>query len=185
MAVIGSVDAVIATIGAEADAEGERLRAHADEEIAALRELPADSDPIAREARLNEARRRNDELEAQMDWEERRRVIEQREEWIARVVGRGDELLRSATIDDRKRSLNVVVGEALQNIRGEGTEIRVSERDRALVDLPQGATLGENAPIRGGCIVRCGALVFDNSFEQRAKRLEPVWRKALSGMYRV
>jgi vacuolar-type H+-ATPase subunit E/Vma4 len=191
MHVVGSVDAVMATIRAEADAEVERLRTRADEEIARLRNLPPETDAGDRESRLIAARKHNDELAAQMDWEERRRVIEQRETWIERVIARADELLRSATVDQRKESLAGLAREALQRVRGEQIELRVAAHDRSLVDdawcreIAPGSSVGENAPIRGGCLVRSGALVFDNTFEERAKRLEPVWRKALAGMYRV
>lgn len=191
MHVVGSIEAVIATIRAEADAEVELLRARADEEIARLRDLPAESDSSDRETRLAAARKHNDELAAQMEWEERRRVIEQREAWMERAIARGDELLRSATVDERRESLARLAREALQSVRGEQIEVRVAAHDRPLVDdawcreIAPSSSLGENAPIRGGCLVRSGALLFDNSFEQRAKRLEPVWRKALAGMYRV
>jgi vacuolar-type H+-ATPase subunit E/Vma4 len=191
MNVIGSVDSVIATIRAEADAEIERLRATGDQELARLRELPPQSDPPDREARLAAARKHNDELSAQMDWEEHRRVIEQREAWMARVIARGNELLRSASVDERRQSLTALTREALRSVSGENIELRLSAADREIVDdawcrdIPPGLHLGETAPIRGGCLVRSGPLVFDNSFEERAKRLEPVWRKALAGAYRV
>ncbi len=191
MAVAGSVESVVATIRAEADAEVDRLRARGDEEIAGLRDLPQETDSADREVRLSAARKYRDELAAQMDWEERRRVIEQREAWIARVIARGEELLRSAIVDGRKQSLARLAREAFQSVHGEPIEIRVGAHDRALIDdawcraIDPGLTIGANVPVRGGCLLQSGALVFDNSYEQRAKRLEAVWRQALSGIYRV
>ncbi|MGZ8851305.1 MAG: hypothetical protein ACXW3E_13390, partial [Thermoanaerobaculia bacterium] len=104
---------------------------------------------------------------------------------------RGNELLRSASADDRKKTLTRLAREALLSVRGEGPELRIAAADRELVDetwcrqIAPGVTIGANADIGGGCLLHSGAVVFDNSIEQRAKRLEPVWRKALAGMYRV
>lgn len=191
MAVAGSVESVVAAIRADADAEVEGLRAKAGEETARLRDLPAASDAGDRDAQLIAARKHNDDLAAQADWEERRRVIEQREVWIARVIARGEELLRSSAVDDRRKLLAGLAREALQSVPGAEVVIRVAAHDRPLIDeawcreIAPALSIGPDAPIRGGCVVQSGSLVFDNSFEQRAKRLEPVLRKALSGVYRV
>src|SRR5450756_2092777 len=101
MPIVGSIDAVTATIRDEANEELERIRGVRDEEIARLRELPAAASPGNRERLLSEAHRRNNELLAQMEWEEKRRVIEQREAWIARVIRRGSEILATADAQAR------------------------------------------------------------------------------------
>lgn len=186
MPIVGSIDAVTATIRDEANEELDRIRGVRDEEIARLRELPAAASPGNRERLISEAHRRNNELLAQMEWEEKRRVIEQREAWIARVIRRGSEILATADAQARKATLAACVREAMQSVRGDAIEIRVADVDRSLLeDIAPEAKAGQPAAISGGCVVRSGALGFDNSFEARAKRLEPAWRKALAAMYRV
>lgn len=157
MHVLGSLDAVIASIREEADAEVERIREHGAAPVPGAERRPE----TAAAPHLNAERKRNDERIAQVEWEEKRRVIEQRETWIARVIARANELLAQTD----KATLDRLAAEAKQAIR--------------CVDVTV-----ERAP-GGGCIVRSGALVVDNSFSERAKRLEPVWRKALAEMYRV
>jgi len=186
MPIVGSIDAVTATIRDDANVELERMHARRDEEIAQLRELPVAASPGNRERLLAEAQRRNDELLAQMEWEEKRRVIEQREAWIVCVIRRGSEILATADAQTRKATLAACVREAMQSVSGDAIEIRVADVDRPLLeDIAPETKAGQPAAISGGCIVRCGALGFDNSFEARANRLEPAWRKALAAMYRV
>ena len=191
MHVIGSVDAVIATTRAEAEGEIERLRAHSGEEIAALEAAPPEDDHSERVQRLTVARKLSEERAAQTEWEERRRVLELREAWIGRVVVRGNELLRSKSDNERREFLERLAREAVARVGGESIEISFCARDREIVDdawcraIDPRLTIGRDVPIRGGCVVRSGALVFDNSLEERAKRLEPVWRNALAGMYRL
>ncbi|HSP16581.1 MAG TPA: hypothetical protein VLV78_17685 [Thermoanaerobaculia bacterium] len=159
---IGSVDSVIAAIRDESAAELEQLRARADQEIATIRGLPVEAaDRAERERRITTAHKRNEELMAQADWDARRRIMEAREEWTRRVVARGREILSS--LDDwRREAINArLIAEARASLHGEPDEITTKD----------------------GCVVRCGAIVFDNSFEERARRLEPVWRKALAEMY--
>ncbi len=162
MQAIGSVDSVIAAIRDEAAAEVEHLRARADQEIAAIKALPVEmSDHAERHRRIAAAHKRNEELMAQADWDGRRRIMEAREEWMRRVVARGKQIL--ASLDDpRREAINArLIAEARASLPAEPDEITT-----------------EN-----GCVVRCGAIVFDNSFEERGRRLEPVWRKALAEMY--
>lgn len=155
----GSVASVIAAIREEAAAEVERVERASAAEIARLRDEAANADvSIAdREVRLAAARRANAEKLAQEEWEARRAVIEQREEWTVRVAARGRELLRDADV----RPL-------------------IAEAEQA---LPPGARNVRHAG-GGGVIVACGDVTFDNSFDARARRYESEWRKALSEVYR-
>jgi hypothetical protein len=159
MQTLGSRDAVIASIRDEANAELEKMRqASGATRVPARRSTAEDG---RRSAETAAKRKRNEERLAQAEWDEKRRVIEQREAWIARVIARGREILGER--DDA--TLERLVAEAKRSIRKDDVKV-------------------EAAP-GGGCIVRCGALVVDNSFVERAKRLEPVWRKALADLYRV
>lgn len=161
---MGSVESVIAALRDDAAAELEQLRARTEQEIARIRGLPvAASDRGERERRIAAAHRRNEEMLAQAEWEERRRIMEAREEWIGRAVARGKELL-AALDGERREAVNArLIAEARASLPGEPDEI----------------TTGS------GCIVRCGSVVFDNSFEERSRRLEHVWRKELAEMYRL
>ncbi|HEX9163250.1 MAG TPA: hypothetical protein VF980_16205 [Thermoanaerobaculia bacterium] len=158
MHVLGSIDAVIAAIRDEANAEIEAMRVVPEARTAAS---PVRAGDGRERASVLHEHKRNDERLGQAEWEEKRRLIEQREAWIARVIARGNEILAKSD----EATVERLVREAKQSIG----------RGDVAVEIATG----------GGCIVRCGALVVDNSFVERAKRLEPVWRKALAEMYRV
>lgn len=188
MQVLGSSASVLAAIRDEAAAEMERITKAADDAIASLTAPQPPQEIPNRAQRMAEALKRNEESLAQTEWDARRALIEQREEWIVRVVARGNEILAETRLDDLAR----LAREALELVRGEKAELLVSARDRALIDdewcrsiAPNLTLASEVAPISGGCIVRCGAIVVDNSFEERARRLEPQWRSRLAAMYRV
>ena len=161
MQTLGSPASVVAAIREEAEAEVERLQETTAAELAALRtEATSTSVVIAdRDARLTAARREAEERIARQEWEGRRAVMQQREQWMQRVVAAAQE------------RWTVTSGEALDALVRE-----------AKSRLPDGACEVIVSP-RGGCVVRCGDLSFDNTFEARARRLEPEWRSALSGMY--
>jgi vacuolar-type H+-ATPase subunit E/Vma4 len=156
----GSVASVIASIRDEVAAEVERIERAGAADVARSREKAATTVvTIAdRDLRIAAARREIAERLAQEEWESRRAAAEQREEWIARVIARGRELLGEIDVRD------ALVREALAH-------------------LPAGEHETTIAPC-GGVIVACGNVVFDNSFDSRARRLEPEWRKALSEVYR-
>lgn len=180
---VGSVASIVAAIREDAQAEVDRIDDTTAKEIETIRaEGAAASVAISdREARLAAARAEADERIARQEWDARRRVLEQRETWVDRVTAAA----RNSWQVDRAQ-LTALIREALQTIDAAEVEIAVAERDRPLVDVKK---LGRkvrltNADIDGGCIVTGGNLVFDNSFEARARRLEPAWRKALSEVYR-
>ena len=158
--IYGSGASVIASIRDEASAEVERIEKGAAAEVARLRQDAATTSvAIAdRDTRIAAARREVAERLAQEEWESRRAIIEQREAWITEVVARGREIL------SKEPSVDALVNEA-----------------RA--QLPPGEFVVTPAE-GGGCIVSCGDVLFDNSYESRARRLEPEWRKALSEVYR-
>lgn len=162
MQTLGSPASVVAAIREEAEAEVERLQETTAAELAAIRtEATSTSVVIAdRDARLTAARREAEERIARQEWEGRRAVMQQREQWMQRVVAAAQE------------RWTVTSGDALEAL--------VREAKSRLPDGPWDVIVSPH----GGCVVRCGDLSFDNSFEARARRLEPEWRSALSGMYK-
>ena len=88
MQTLGSPASVVAAIREDAAAEAERIRESAAAETKALRENAAALDVSIRdrEERLAAARRAIEDRIAKQEWEGRRAAIEQREEWIRRVI---------------------------------------------------------------------------------------------------
>jgi len=158
----GSVDSVMAAIRDDAAVEVERIEKTAADEVTAQRAASQRTPSVSadRDQRLAAARRRNAEAIAQTEWAARRAFIEEREQWIGRVVARGREIL-SATSPD---ALSRLAAEAVAAVGDEHAEVIAASS--------------------GGCVARAGSLVVDNSFDGRARRFEPVWRAAIAEMYR-
>lgn len=188
MQTAGSAASVVAAIAEEAAAQEERIGREAEVAASESRERAAIADvAIAdRERRVAAAGRLWAERIAETDWESRRRILEQREEWIRRVVERA--LAAEESDADRLRLLQAFVREGIARVGGEVCEVALSAADRSRFSEEWLATLGavpssEPAPIAGGCIVRSGDTIFDNSYEARSRRLEPEWRAALCALY--
>ena len=162
MPLSGSAESVVAAIRDDAAAEVERIEKAAADEIAAQRSTIERVPAVAadRDQRLTTARRLVAEALAQAEWEARRTFIEQREQWIESVVRRGREILKGTPPEAMARMRE----EALAAVGNRQAEV--------------------TAASSGGCIARAGHLVFDNSFEERARRFEPAWRAAIAEMYR-
>jgi vacuolar-type H+-ATPase subunit E/Vma4 len=161
MQTLGSPASVVAAIREDAELEVERIRETSAAELSAIR-AEAESIDVAiadREERLAAARMHVQERIAKQEWDGRRAVMLQREEWMQRVV---------AAAQLRWPAKSEEVHDALVR----EARSRLPEGEYEVVDDP-----------RGGCIVRSGDLSFDNSFDARSRRFEPEWRRALSGMY--
>ncbi|HLJ73423.1 MAG TPA: V-type ATP synthase subunit E [Thermoanaerobaculia bacterium] len=183
MQTVGSVASVVAAIREDAAAEAERIEQTIAADVAAIRreEETAIIAIADREIRLAAARRENRERIAQLEWEGKRAVMEQREEWISRVVAKAGEQWKCTA-----EELNAFVREALQNVAATECEVTVAARDRHLIDPTkfERKIRIATAAIDGGCLVTAGETVFDNTFGARSARLEAEWRKALSEVYR-
>lgn len=177
---LGSVASIVAAIREDAAAEADHIDEGTAAEIAAIRaEGTTTSVTISdRQARLAAARSESAERLARQEWEGRRKSIEQREAWIGRVIAAAREERRTDPAQ-----LMALIAEALNNIATPQCEVAVAQRDLPLVRAGKKYRVTA-APIDGGCIVTTKDLIFDNSLEARARRLEPVWRKALSEVYR-
>lgn len=188
METLGSVASVIAAIRDDAAAEVEKLEKQ-------TADIPPEEISIAdRDTRIAAAHRENRERIAQHEWESRRATVEQREAWIVRVRGAAHQRWGETS----RSGLTALAREALERMPGERCEIAVNANDATsardgkwLQQLAKATgkkqlTLApQPAPIAGGCIVTAGGVAFDNSFEQRAHRLEAEWRRALSALYKT
>ena len=186
MQTLGSPASVVAAIREDADAEVQRIQETAAAELTSI-EAAEQSASVAiadREDRLAAARRENEERVAKQDWEGRRAAIEERERWIQRVVTKAQENWTRGDAPKRREQLNALLREGLSRMPRGSYEVTVSAVDRELVEVEGVVTRIAIAPIAGGCVITAGDVSFDNSFEARARRLEPEWRAALSGMYK-
>jgi vacuolar-type H+-ATPase subunit E/Vma4 len=173
---LGSAESVIASIREDADAEVQRIEETTAAELATIRSEAASTsvDIADREERLAAERRASEDRVARQEWEGRRAAIEQREAWIARAVAEARQRWSGGDV-------NALIREALAHMPGRDCEIAVHPRDRDGVNVP-GVRI-TTADIAGGCIASAENVSFDNSYEARARRLEPDWRNALSRMY--
>jgi vacuolar-type H+-ATPase subunit E/Vma4 len=181
---LGSTASVIAAMREDAAAELERIEGEAHGRIAALEAAP-DGPAVApgREERIAAALRAAREAAAREDLEDARAALLARERWFAQVTEAGRTLLDARP--DRRAVLASLAREAFDALPPGPRTLHLSPCDVAFADetLLAGATLGEPVAIAGGCIARCGSVSADNSFEERARRLEEKVRSALGKLY--
>jgi vacuolar-type H+-ATPase subunit E/Vma4 len=200
MKTLGSVAAVTAAAHDDADAEVQELERQAEARARAIRqeaEVPPAPAPD-REHRLASARRAAIERLAREDWEDRRHLLEQREAWMRHVIETALERLRQpAPAAARRADLAQLAAEAWRHLPGAAFEVRVGPDDAALLDeswrgalaaARPGAEVGvvSAAALQcGGCLVSTadGRASFDNTYQARARRLEPEWRAVLGPLY--
>jgi vacuolar-type H+-ATPase subunit E/Vma4 len=161
MQTLGSPASVVAAIREDCDADAERIQTATAAELEIIRAAASTASVViaGREQRLAAARRDAEERVAHQEWEGRRAVLEQREQWIQDVV---------ATAQQRWPAASAAALDAL--VRDARAHLPDGEHE-VLVDPG------------GGCIVKRGDLSFDNTFDARSRRLEPEWRQALGRMY--
>ncbi|HEX7830982.1 MAG TPA: hypothetical protein VF787_15105 [Thermoanaerobaculia bacterium] len=161
MQTLGSPASLSASIREDADAEVERLEELAANELATIASEASTANVTIpdREERLAAARRASEERIARQEWAGRRAAIEQREQWIQRVVAKAQESWTATA----PPTLESFIREARSHLPDGEYEVILSPR--------------------GGCIVASGDFSFDNTFDARSQRLEPEWRRLLSGMY--
>ena len=185
----GSAASVLATLRDDAQGEIERIEKEAEAALAkSAGGETGTAEPADRADRLAAAARQRRDHLAREDWEDRRVALRLREEWIGQVIEEGRKLLDAPGNPERRRALiRALADEALRRLPpGDRCTISVAARDAALLDaelLGDRLVAGPAAPIRGGCIVRAGNLVVDNSLEERERRFEAEWRAALAKAY--
>lgn len=183
----GSAAAVLAMMRDDATFEVDRIERDAAAAAARIAtDEPAVPGVADREARLAAAARERRDRLARAEGEDRRASLDLRESWMRKVVAEGRKLLEDPEPRAERRAvLEALVREALERLPPGDRVISVCAADADLLDasILAGASMGPPAPIRGGCIARCGNLTVDNSFDERERRLEPQWRAALARMY--
>lgn len=184
----GSAAAVLAMMRDDATFEVDRIERDAAAAAARIAAEEAVVPGVAadREARLAAAARERRDRLARAEVEDRRAALDLREGWMRKVVAGGRKLLEDPEPRAERRAvLEKLVREALERLPPGDRVVAVSAVDADLLDaaILGGASLGPPAPIRGGCIARCGSLTVDNSFDERERRFEPRWRAALARMY--
>lgn len=196
MKLLGSPAAVIAATAAEAEADLAEIERESEASAAELALAPPEArgGEAERRARIDAARREVVGVLAHEDWLDVREAIEAREAWVARVVALGTERLAHGGGSPTEVIFRLAT-EALERLPGEACEVVVSPADVADLADDLGARLARAAnkqevrivegDVRGGCRVRStdGRVSFDNSFDARSRRLEPVWRAALAEIH--
>jgi vacuolar-type H+-ATPase subunit E/Vma4 len=196
---LGSVAAVTAAVNDDVDAEAQELERQAEARARAVlqeADAPAATAPDTGQ-RLAAARRAAVERLAREDWEDRRDLLDRRDAWMRRVVQAAMERLRQpAEPGARRAELARLAAEGLRNLRGADFEVGAAPDDAALLDETWCREVAAGRPgavvrvvssalVRDGCLLRAagGRASFDNTYEARARRLEPEWRSALGLLY--
>jgi vacuolar-type H+-ATPase subunit E/Vma4 len=195
---LGSVAAVVAAIHEDATVEVEGITRQVEADIARLH-----GDDAARAVTFAEgdmqiaaARERSRARLAQEDWLDSRAAIDEREQWLARVVELGQRRLeRDQAPDFQKQRLARLAQECIGRLQSAAVEVVVSPADSSLLDetwqtqlitANQLESLRVSAgDIHGGCLVRTqnGRASFDNTYPSRADRFRTAWRAALAELY--
>lgn len=193
----GSVEAVLAAIREEAQAEVERLRGESDATIARLRQEDAAVPVVVADAdaRIRDARRQARERAAEDDWADRQTALGAREAWTAGVLAAAHARLLDQPAAARAADLRELAREAVGRLADTECELLVAVRDapladeawrRALADATgKHVTVQASDAVEGGCIARTadGRIRFDNTYAARVRRFEPLWRRALAQLF--
>jgi vacuolar-type H+-ATPase subunit E/Vma4 len=193
----GSIESVIAAVREDARAEADRFDAEAAAAIARLREVDGRT-PVTvpdGDVRLEVARRRARERDAEESWTDRQVGLEARERWLARVAAAGLDRLRAADAATRREDLLHLARDAAVRVGAPAVEVLVAPEDVSLTDAAWTAavaaatgahvTVKGDPTVTGGCIARTadGRLTCDNTFAARTRRFDAVWRHAVSELF--
>ena len=197
MTAAGSVEAVIAAIREDAQAEVDRVERDADRAIARLRDEDAALPVVVADAdaRIRQARREAREQAAAEDWADRQAALGARETWTRAVVAAAMPRLVGQPDAARRTDLLRLAREAVARLTDRDCEILIARRDAGLADEAWGRSLDQTTgkrvtvtasdEIEGGCIARTkdGRIRFDNTYAARVRRFEPLWRQALGQLF--
>jgi vacuolar-type H+-ATPase subunit E/Vma4 len=190
---LGSIESVLAAVQEDARAENEQIEretaaaiARAREEDARLPVVVADA-----EARVGAARRQARDRLAAEDWADHEAAIRDREAWIAQVVDEGER--RLAALDPVTARSDIVrfAREAFDCLPDQPLELLVPPRLAGVADLVRSGTSKPVARVTpseacdGGCIAQTvdGRIRFDNTYRDRRRRFEAIWRARLGDVY--
>ena len=190
---LGSIEAVVAAVQEDARAEVDQIERDLAAAIARLREEDARVPVVVAdaEARLSAARRQARERLAAEDWADHEAAIRDREAWIARVVDEGERRLGALDPVTARSDLVRLAREALDCLPDQPLEVLVPPLLAGVADLVRSATVKTVARVTpspacdGGCIAQTvdGRVRFDNTYRDRRRRFEVMWRARLGEMY--
>jgi vacuolar-type H+-ATPase subunit E/Vma4 len=198
MTLWGSVEAVIVAVQEDAGAEIEKIDRDVDAAMARARAEDAALPAVIpdAEARIAAARHSVRDRTAAEDGADRESALTGREEWIRRVREAGERRLAGLTDAARRADLTAFAVDAIGFMPDEPIEVLVPLRDGGMSDMLRtelatrstGRTIAAVravAEVRSGCVAQTidGRIRYENTYDRRAERFEPIWRAFLADQY--
>jgi vacuolar-type H+-ATPase subunit E/Vma4 len=195
----GSIEAVVAAVQEDANAEVEKIErdlaaaiTRARDEDAGLPVVVPDADP-----RISRARRQTHDRIAAEEAADHQSALRDRETWIAQAVTEGQRRLLALDVATTRADLIRLAREAIDRMPDQALELLVSP---ARADLLDAATRDEimTAPGKtiarvtlspnvgsGGCIVQTidERIRYDNTYAARCRRFASIWRARLGEVW--
>jgi vacuolar-type H+-ATPase subunit E/Vma4 len=197
----GSIEAVVAAVQEDANAEVEKIErdlaaatARAREEDRRLPVVVPDA-----EARISRARRQVHDRIAAEEAADHQSALKDREMWIAQAMAEGQRRVLALDVAAARADLVRLAREAIDRMPDQTLELLVSTARADLLDAATrdeimavpGKTIARVTPSpsvgSGGCIVQTidGRIRYDNTYAARCRRFESIWRARLGEMWSV
>ncbi|MBI3403041.1 MAG: hypothetical protein HY048_16635 [Acidobacteria bacterium] len=190
---LGSIEAVVAAVREDGRAEVEQIERDVAAAIARVREEDARLPVVVAdaEARLGAARRQARDRLAAEDWADHEAAIRDREAWIAHVVEEGERRLGGLDLVTARSDLVRLAREALDCLPDQPLEVLVPPLFADVADLVRSGTsktvarVTPSAGCAGGCVAQTvdGRVRLDNTYRDRRRRFEPIWRARVGEMF--
>lgn len=193
----GSIEAVVAAIQEDAQAEAERVEAQASQAIDRLRREDT-AEPVTladADRRIAMARRRIQEQKVADDWADHEASLRDREAWIQAVAVAVDAALRMLPAAALRADAARLAREALERMPAAplsilvplalSADIEAIRSDPLLRGDSRITEIVADSQVAGGCIVRSidRHVQYDNTYLTRLRRLEPRWRSRLAAIH--
>ena len=195
----GSIEAVVAAVQEDANAEVEKV----ERDLAAAIARARDEDqrlPVVvpdADARISRARRQAHDRIAAQEAADHQSALKDREMWIAQAVTDGERRLLALDVATARADLVRLAREAIDRMPDQALELLVSTARADLLDAATrdevmtapGKTIARVTPLpnvgSGGCIVQTldGRIRYDNTYAARGRRFESYWRARLGEMW--
>ncbi len=195
----GSIEAVVAAVQEDANAEVEKIERDLAAAIARARDedrpLPLVVPDAA--ARISRARRQAHDRIAAEEAADHESALKDREMWIARAVKEGQRRLLALDVATARADLVRLAREAIDRMPDQALELLVPAARADLLDAATrdeimtapGKTIARVTPSpnvgSGGCIVQTidGRIRYENTYAARCRRFESFWRARLGEMW--